>query len=68
MAGAIRSLVNARDLHVVSCSWVDGIIAVVEEIKRAREGVAILLNDVWYLAVVDFGCVSSRMYQIEVWW
>ena len=28
--------------------------------ERAREGVAILLNDVWYEVVVDFGCVSSR--------
>ena len=32
----------------------------VQEMERAREGVAILLNDVWYNAVVDFGCVGSR--------
>ena len=40
---------------------VNGIIAGVKEMERAREGVAILLNDVWYSAVVDFGCVSSRI-------
>ena len=33
--------------------------------KRAREGVAVLLNDVWYSAVVDFGCVSSRILWIK---
>ena len=27
----------------------------------AREGVAILLKDVWHSAVLDFGCVSSRI-------
>ena len=29
--------------------------------ERAREGVAFLLNDVWHSAVIDFGCVSSRI-------
>ena len=33
--------------------------------ERAREAVAILLNDVWHSAVVDFGCVSSRILQIK---
>ena len=36
--------------------WNNGIIAGVQEMERAREGVATLLNDVWHSAVVDFGC------------
>ena len=33
--------------------------------ERAREGVAILLKDVWHSAVVDFGCVGSRIIWIK---
>ena len=33
--------------------------------ERAREGVAVLLNDVWLSAVMDFGCVSSRILSIK---
>ena len=33
--------------------------------ERAREGMAILLNDVWHSAVIDFGCVSSRIPRIK---
>ena len=44
----------------VSSCGVNGIIAGVQKMERAREGVAILLNDVWDSAVVDFGCVNSR--------
>ncbi|MCQ7013011.1 hypothetical protein, partial [Clostridioides difficile] len=43
----------------VSWCGVNGIIAGVQEMERAREGVAILLSDVWHSAVIDFGCVSS---------
>ena len=39
--------------------------ASVQEIERAKEGVAILLNDVWHNAVTDFGCVSSRILWIK---
>ena len=48
-------------------SWfgVNGIIVGVQELERAREGVAILLNDVWHSAVVDFGSVSSRILWIK---
>ena len=48
-------------------SWcgVNGIIAGVQEMERAREGVAILLNDVWHSAVIDFECVSSRILWIK---
>ena len=34
--------------------------------ERYREGVAILLNDVWHSVVVDFGCVSSRTFWIKL--
>ena len=33
--------------------------------ERAREGVGILLKDVWLSAVIDFGCVSSRILWIK---
>ena len=42
----------------VSWCGVNGIIACVQEMERAREGVAIVLNDVWHSAVVDFICIS----------
>ena len=37
-------------------------IAGVEEMERARKGVAILLDDVWRSGVIDFGCVRSRTF------
>ena len=37
------------------------IIAGVQEMERAMEGVAVLLNDVWHSAVIDFECVGSRI-------
>ena len=42
-------------------SWwgVNGISAGIQEMERARKGEAILLNDVWHSAVMDFGCFSS---------
>ena len=48
-------------------SWcrLNGITAGVKEMERAREGVAILLNDVRHSAVIDFGCVSSRILWIK---
>ena len=33
--------------------------------SRRWKEVAILLNDVWYSAVIDFGCVSSRILWIK---
>ena len=33
--------------------------------ERAREGAAVLLNDVWRSAVVKSGCVSSRILWIK---
>ena len=40
-------------------SWcgVNGIIADVQEIKRALEDVAVLLNGVWHRDVIGFGCI-----------
>ena len=49
----------------VSWCGINGIIADVQEMERAREGVAILLNNVWHSAVIDFGCVSSRILWIN---
>ena len=48
-------------------SWcgVNGIMAFVQKMERAKEGVAILLNDVWHSAVVDFGCVSCIILWIK---
>ena len=45
---------------------VNGLIAVVQEMERAKRGVAILLNDVWHSAVIDFECVSSRILWIKL--
>ena len=33
--------------------------------ERAREGVAVLLNDVWHSAVIDFRCGNSRILWIK---
>ena len=48
-------------------SWigVNGIIPDVQKMERAREGVAVLLNDLWHSAVIDFGCASSRILWIK---
>ena len=48
-----------------SWSGVNVIFAGVQELERARKGVAILLNDVWHSAVVNIGCVSSRIFWIK---
>ena len=32
---------------------------------RAKEGVAMMMNDVWFEAVVGYGCVSSRMLWVK---
>ena len=45
----------------VSWCGVNGIIAGVQEMERARERVANMINDVWQSAVIDFGYVSSRI-------
>ena len=44
---------------------INGINAGVQEMESARAGVTILLNDVWYNAVIDFGIVSSRIMLIK---
>ena len=49
----------------LSWSGVNVIFAGVHEVERAREGVAILLNDVWHSAVVKSGYVSSRIIWIK---
>ena len=37
----------------------------VQEMERAREGLAALLNVVWHSAVIDFVCVRSRIPWIK---
>ena len=49
----------------VSWCGVNGIIAGVQEMERAKEGVSILLTDVWHSEVIDFGYVSSRILWIK---
>ena len=48
-------------------SWygVNGIIAGVQEVERAMEEIAILLNNVWYSAMVNFGYGSFRILWIK---
>ena len=33
--------------------------------KRAREGVAVQLSDVWHSAMIDFECANSRVLWIK---
>ena len=49
----------------VSWCGVNGIIAGLQKMKRSREGVPILLNNVWHSTVIDFGCVNSRILWIK---
>ena len=49
----------------VSWCGVNFTFAGVQEMERAREGVTILLNDIWHSAVIDFGCVISRILWIK---
>ena len=49
----------------VSWCGVNGIIASVQEMEKAREGMVIMLNNVWHSAVVDFGCVSPRIFGLN---
>ena len=44
---------------------VNGIIVKVQEIEWATEGVAVLMNNVWHRARIDFGCVSSRVLWVK---
>ena len=48
-------------------SWfgLNDIITGIQKMERAREGVAILFNDVWHIAVIDFRCVNSRILWIK---
>ena len=59
-------MLNGDEVERVWCG-VNGIIAGVQEIERAREGVAILLNDMWHKhsGVIYFGCINSRILWIK---
>ena len=43
----------------------NGIIESVQEIKRAREGMVVLMTDEWHNAVIGFGCVSSKILWVK---
>ena len=49
----------------VSWCTVVGNITGAHEIERAREGVDVLMNYVWYSTEIDFECVSSRFLWIK---
>ena len=49
----------------VAWCGVNGLITSVQKIKRDWGGVAVLMNDEWHSAVIDFGCVSSRILWIK---
>ena len=57
------SLLYANDL--VSWCGVRGIGVRVQEIERAQESVAVLLNDMQHSSVIDFGCVGSRILRLN---
>ena len=48
------------------CQWGGvNVITAGVQMKRARECVAVLLSDEWHSAVIDFGCLSSRILWIK---
>ena len=49
--------------------WVSCIIEGLQEIERAREGVAALMNNMWHSVLIEYGCVSSRTLwvQLSIW-
>ena len=49
----------------VSWSGVNVMFTGVHEMERTREGVAVLLNNVWHSAEVKYGYVSSRILWIK---
>ena len=63
----IASLTETKLKGNGEVSWceVNGIITGIPEMKRARKGVAVLLNDVWHRVVIDFECISSRILWIK---
>ena len=54
------TMTKLRGNGEVSWCGVNGIIVGIPEIKRTREGVVVLMNDVWQSAVIYFRDVSSR--------
>ena len=52
---------NFKGNGEVSWCGINGIITDVQEVERAREGLPILFNNVWHSAVVDDGCVNSKI-------
>ena len=53
----------------VSLCGVNAIIAGVQKMERDREGVAVLLKDMWQSAVIDFRCGRILWIKFKfVWW
>ena len=44
----------------------NGIVEGTQGIERARESMAVLLNDMLHTAVTDFGCVSSKILCVKL--
>ena len=44
---------------------VNGIIVGVQAMERAREGVAVLMNYEEHIAVIAYGCISSRILWVK---
>ena len=58
---------NLKENGVVSWHGVNGITVNVQNIKMARGGVDVLMNDEWHSAVIDFGFSSFQGLK-NVWW
>ena len=46
--------------------WVNSICEGVQDGEHSWDGVAILLEDMWYGAVVEFGCVRPGMQWVKL--
>ena len=54
----------AKEWEVLWCGM-NGIITGIQEIERAREGLAVLMKDEWHSAVINFECVKSRALSVK---
>ena len=72
----LLALTKLNENGDVSRCGLNGIITGVQEMERAREGLAILLNDLWHSAVIDFDVLAletsglNSNFQVLkfVWW
>ena len=45
---------------------VNSMSAAFQEIEKGRENVAVLVDDVWHIDVIDFGYISSRILCVKL--